>query len=196
MLEEPIAAGYLQVAVLGVVVLAHVFIGVRGGRLTGRRARFVHQHPGEEAREAGDVASQGWHLAWRDVEVGRELVEIHDLVEVRDEGVRQEDHRRTGLLGRIEGIHADAERLLDTVGIEGDWRVVAARPESHLHDVALAGHGRHARRWSDSLHVDEDRWHAHLLGVADGLLHQAESGARCRGEGLGSGQAGADDRVR
>ena len=194
-LVEGVASRDLQVALLRVVVLAQVFVGVGGGRLAGVRTVLVHQHAGEEARLARLVLAERARVRSDDRRIGRQLVEVDHLVEMGDERVRQDDDRAPRLLGRVEGLDRDLERLLHAVGVERQGRVIAGAAVAHLHDVALAGHGRHAGGGANALHVDEDARHADLLGVAHGFLHQAEARAAGGGERLGAGQRGADDGI-
>jgi hypothetical protein len=189
-----VALGDLEVAVLGGVELPQVFVGVCGRGLARVRAVLVHQDAGEEARRVRELPER-WDVASHDADRVADLVEIHDLVEVGDEGVGEDDDRRPRLLGRVEGVDRHPERLSHAVWVEGDRRVVAGRAPLHLHDVALPGHGGHARCRPDPHDVDEDRWHADLLRVADGLLHEAEArpGGGC--ERLRPRQRGTDDRI-
>ena len=119
MLVARVARGDLEMAVLGLVELAQVLVGVGGRRLAGVRPVLVHEHAGEEARLVGELAERR-DLALDHARIGGDLVEVDDLVEVRDERVGQDDHRRARLLGRVEGVDRDAEGLLDAVGVEGD----------------------------------------------------------------------------
>ena len=61
--------------------------------LAGVRPRLVHQHAGEEARAADLVPAERNEGPRHDLDARRRLVEVHHLVEVRDEGVREDDDR-------------------------------------------------------------------------------------------------------
>ena len=82
-----------SVALLGGVVLAQVLVRVGGRGLAGVRAVLVHEDAGEEPRVGGRVGGQRGEVALGDRHRGFQLVEVDDLVQVGDEGVRQQDDR-------------------------------------------------------------------------------------------------------
>src|ERR1035437_1490203 len=158
--------GPLLAAAPALDVLADELVGIGRSRLT----VWVRGHAGEEARAA---RGQRLHGSRHDRHV--DLVEVHDLIEVSQIRIRQNDDRTLAFLGGVEGMDRVLVAFSDGRRVKDDAGVVAGGAIASLIEVALAGHRGHSGGGSDAHDVHDDRRDADLVAVADRLLHQAEA---------------------
>ncbi len=111
-----------------------------------------------------------------------------------DDFVEQDLNRHAVLLGQVESADGLFVDFLAGCRNQGDGRVVTVGAPLGLHDVRLAGAGRHAGRRAATHNVNDDAGSLGDAGIADQFLLEGDAGTRGRGQRLGTGQRCADDR--